>query len=224
MALEPVPFPVETRRPSAVDLVLNTAVSFGFVSGRGAVTSTMSPLPLLAGAVLQAGNFLSQMDIKSGCVRTSVVNVRRMEKLADRIEPRRLNWTELQAPLWQTGSHTIDVSTLQNRNRQSAFLHDVLEGIMSDADPCLDGTGSYERIVVLISQDLQFPAETVMMPLKPAAGRNCRFFYFQLDMGFVSGGDTIRDMFKALRPRVLKFDSPSSFRQATARFLADIAK
>jgi hypothetical protein len=224
MAPEPLPLPVETGRPLAIDLVLNTAVSFGFVSGRGSVTGTASSYPILTGAVLQAGNFLSQMDLKSGCVRTSVVNVRRMEKIADRQESRRLNWEELQAPLWQRGSHTIDVGTLQNRNRQSAFLHEVLDGIMSDADPCSRGAGKSEHVVVFISQDLQFPAETVMMPLRSAAGRDCRLFYFQLNVGFVSGGDTIRDMLKALRPRVLRFDSPNSFRQAVARFLAEIAK
>jgi hypothetical protein len=221
MAQEPARLPVENKRPVSIDLVLNVAGDFRatFGTGRRGVPA-VSPRPSLFNAVLEVGNLLSQLDLKSGCVRTSVVDIRRMQVIVDRQDPSMLDWGQLQEPLWKAGSHTIDVGSLQNRNQQSVFLHDLLERIMSGSGPCSARSDNTEHILALVSQDLSFPAGTILKKLDPDKNKGCRFYFFQLDPAMPSLGDTVYGMLKPLQPRRLRFDSPQTLRQAVARFLA----
>ena len=221
MAQVTAPLPVENKRPVLIDLVLNIAGSFSVTirTGRGSVPEVQTRLSLV-NAVLEAGNVLSQLTLKSGCVRTSVVNIRGMQVIVDRQDPSMLDWGQLQEPIWKAGSHTIDVGSLQNRNQQSAFLHDLLERIMSDYGPCSTRFDNSEHILALVSQDLTFPAGTILRKLDPGKNKDCRFYFFQLDPGMPALGDTVYGMLKPLQPHRLRFDSPQTLRQAVARFLA----
>lgn len=237
--------PVSSARPLRIDVVINFSGNEDSELARAPAAASRR---LDLGRLLKVASVLAQLQVQNGCLRVSGLDITRMQVVFDGVAGSDVDWDKVSEALAKTG-HTVDVGALGSHARTAAFVRDYLMQLLSDPAGCGAGGEPPQRVVVLVSGPLRFPAGSKREHLEPRDVGSCRFYYVRVlavpvvvpvfaplpGFGRGSGGrggrlerpvaadagDDLEGVFKALKPRRLVFGDPIQFRKALAEMIAD---
>ena len=217
---------IDNREPMLVDIVLNvtkrTAVPHPEpppMDGRAYRFETKVP-PVYhfdVGRLLQMGNVLSHMGLKSGCIRVSAIDVLRMKTIVDREDGKTLDWDKFESRIDKFDQNTVDAAVLANKKGPAQFVHKYLDAVSKDTGRCSIATRHY---VVVVSHEVSLPAGAKEERLDAADGERARFYY--LHAGVSDMGDDINAVLKPVDPEKLSFSSPREFRKSFGRLVTEM--
>lgn len=177
---------------------------------------------LHAARVTEISRVISEMHLKSGCIRLSAVDISRQELLVDRAEIREFDWSTVKDALKARERNKIDVHTLAGEKKTPSFLSAYLARMAADPPRCNGPDGrSPMRILIVVSDNFIFPAGTEMVRLMPSkAWTRC----YHLELVPVGGPhwDEMGTVLKPLNPVRLETSTPIGFRKNLARLIGDI--
>jgi hypothetical protein len=169
------------------------------------------------GRLLQIGNVLAHLELKSGCIRVSAIDVMRAKTIVDREDEKKLDWDKFEARIDKFDQNTVDAAVLANKKGPAQFLHKYLDTLSSDSGRCNGVTRHY---VVVVSHEVSLPGGAKEERLGAVNGERARFYYLH---GGVSGmGDDISEILKPVRPERLSFSSPRDFRKSFGRIVIEM--
>jgi hypothetical protein len=169
------------------------------------------------GRLLQIGNVLAHLGLKSGCVRVSAIDVMRAKTIVDREDERKLDWDKFEARIDKFDQNTVDASVLANKKAPAQFLHKYLDAVSNDSAKCNGATRHY---VVVVSHEVSLPGGAKEERLGAVNGERARFYYLH---GGISGmGDDISQILKPVDPERLSFTSPRDFRKSFSRIVTEM--
>lgn len=210
--------PLSTARPVRIEVVLNLSewvdpLMRGKSSGRG----TRADL----GRLMQIASVLSHLGMTDGCIRVSGLDPSRMQVMFDRVDGHKLEWDKVYAAANKVDRNTVDLRTLEARKQSAAFFRYQLLRLVHDPTGCgLSGEDPL-RVMIVVSRDFLFPAGTIVSPVGPGDGGDCRFYYLRADNG-LPVVDDIEKILKPVKPRRFSVRDPLQFRRVLAKMISEI--
>jgi hypothetical protein len=201
--------PVGNTRPLQVDVVLNFSSGDNRRTPQGAAMLYRQN----AGALLQIGSVLSHLGAAGGCVQVHGVDVLRMKKIFEG-EAAGADWKKISHTVYGADRTTVDVATLAGQKQASAWFAGYLRALFA-ANAC----GAGERVVIVVSRDMEFASGTKLERLGEK-DCNCRMFYLEIP-GF-NLLDELWTMLKGAGARHMKAGNPREFREALAEIISEL--
>lgn len=167
------------------------------------------------GRIVQLGNVLAHLELKSGCVRVSAVDVLRMRSVVDRAQQKSLDWDKFEKTITSVDQNTVDARVLRNPKGPAQFMRAYLDAVSADANACGPVVAHY---VIVVSHELPFPSRD--QKVSAASAERARFYYLYNVAGN-AGSDDMGDLLKSAKPVRMPFTSPRDFRKAFARIVSD---
>jgi hypothetical protein len=214
--------PVHNGRPVQVDIVTNVSLSAATDSRRS--EAPQRDYQLNGAALLQISNVLSQLDLKSGCIRLSTLDVRRQKIYLDRQDVRDVDWVELQQAIASANRATIEAKTLAGEKREPAFLAHYLELLTDPPQDCGTNAAPPLHILILVSDAFIFPngAQWTTVNRERIPAELCYHLRVVPEVG--GQWDEIGKVVRPLHPVRFDFSSSSRFRKTLAHVMAGIEK
>ncbi len=212
--------PLSTVRPVRIDLVLNLSEWVDpLLRGRPSGLGTRADL----GRVMQMSAVLSHLAVKDGCVRVSGLDPSRMQLMFDRVDGHELDWDKVYAAVNKVDRNTVDLRTLEARKQSAAFFRYQLLRLIYDTTGCGVGGQDLLRVMIVVSRDFLFPAGSIVSPVHPGDGGDCRFYYLRADRS-LPVVDDIEKILKPFKPRRFSIRDPLQFRRVLAKMISEIQK
>ena len=219
--------PVKNIRSLCIDIVANTSMDWHHerrlgvhysARGQGAawaptVTST---------DILQAASVLSNLGLRKGRVRVTIVDPLWMKTLFDREDAAVFDWQRASQAVEMSDPDTIDIGLLVSKMQASSYLADQLNEILSD-DACAPATESALKIVIVVSTHMVFAKQTVIQQIVPQDPAFVRFFHFRIPKG-VPADDDLCKMLKPANPQTMTVAGGLSFRKELAALISRLEK
>lgn len=244
--------PVDNVRPLQVDVFVN--FSRGEVVGQYVSSDHdfpgydfVVPNPVGPPAMFKIAHVLSQLRLRSGCVRLSAVDILRQQWIVDRRDVKELDWREMRrqvelnynSDLLASGGHVlalagtknqlppvtgakIDARTLAGQRQTPARLAQYLEQLETESSPCATGNDAPLHILVVVSDSFAFPDEIQVSPVDRSRFPEGRVFHLRAMPEGGATWDQIGSILKPLEPLRLDFDNPTQFRTALAHLILDL--
>lgn len=169
------------------------------------------------GRVLQIGNVISHLSLKSGCIRVSAIDALRAKTIVDREDGKKLDWNKFEDRIEKVDQNTVDASVLANKKGPAQFVNKYLDTLSNDSGAC----GSVSRhYVVVVSHEVSLPSGAKDERLASVNGERARFYY--LHGGALGMGDDISEILKPVRPVHLDFSTPKEFRKSFGRLVGEM--
>jgi len=244
--------PVDNVRPLQVDVFVN--LSRGEVVGQYVSSDPdfpgydyVMPNPVGPPAMFKIAHVLSQLHLRSGCVRLSAVDILRQQWIVDRKDVKELDWREMRRQVELnysgdllagggrvlalvgtknqlppvTGAKT-DARTLAGERQTPARLAQYLEQLETESSPCATGDDAPLHILVVVSDSFAFPDEIQVSPVDRSRFPEGRVFHLRALPDGGATWDQIGSILKPLGPVRLDFHSATQFRVAVAHLIVDL--
>jgi len=240
--------PVDNARPLQVDVFMNFSrgeVVEHYVSSDRDYPSYDFVVPNSVGppALLKIAHALSQLHLRSGCVRLSAVDILRQQWIVDRKNVKELDWREMRRQVQlndnagilagegrvlalggminqpPANGAKIDVRTLAEQRQAPARLAEYLEQLETDSSPCATGGPAPLHILVVVSDSFAFPDEIDVSPVDRSRFPEGRAFHLRAMPDGGATWDQIGSILEPLDPLRLNFHSPQQFRRDLARLI-----
>jgi hypothetical protein len=212
--------PVTNNAPLQVDLVANLSLSSATRMRHSEASEWFYQMN--AARVTEISRVISEMDLKSGCMRLSAVDLPRQELFVDRVNTRDFDWSKIKAALQARERSKINVHTLAGEKKTPSFLATYLAKLAADPPNCPMPAGkSPVRVLIVVSANFIFPYGTEMVHLTSSnAWTRC----YHLELVPVAGPhwDEISTLLKPLNPVRLETSTPAGFRKTLARLIRDL--
>jgi hypothetical protein len=216
--------PIQNQRPLRIDIVLNLTgdLQMSVTPGRWRAFRQITVESALMGAV----SALSQLRPATGCVHVSAIDIVHLEMIRDRaVADPQLDWLKVrQALLKNRDQTTVDVRTLDGRNKARIFFRQFLEGVISDNTGCGPDLTKTDRAVIVVSDSLMFPPGTDNESISFPQPSGSRFFHVQIRLNGIAVFDQVGHMLQSLHPRHFGIDDPGDLRKALAGIISDLEK
>ncbi len=214
--------PVSNGLPVQVDIVANIALS-AVTRGRHSEAPEWF-YTANAANVIEVSRALSEMDLKSGCILLSTLDISRQEVLFDRVNTGDFDWSKVGAALRARERNKIDVHTLAGEKKTSAFLVAYLTKLAESQPVCRTPEGRTPvRVLIVVSDNFLFPSGTETARLRPTKAWD-RSYYVELVPVAGPRWDEIGALLKPLNPLKLETPTPIRFRAALAKLVQDIER
>jgi hypothetical protein len=178
---------------------------------------TVPTYHLDVGRVLQIGNVISHIGLKSGCVRVSAIDTMRMKTILNSTDEKKLDWDKFEAGVEKFDQNTVDAAVLANKKGPAQFFNKYLDNLSSASTACGPVSRHY---VVVVSHELSLPSGAKDARLESVNGERARFYY--VHAGISGVGDDISEILKPVKPERLGFANPREFRKSFARLVSDL--
>src|SRR5215471_6609614 len=170
--------PVANDAPLEVDVVANLSLSDSANSRHSEAPQWMYQIN--AATVTEISRVLSEMDLKSGCVRLSALDIPRQELIADREDTRDFDWSRIQTAMEAQQRTKINVHTLAGAKKTPSFLATYLNQLADDPPQCkLPDEKTPVRVLIVVSDAFTFPYGTEMAHARPSNAW-ARCYYMEL--------------------------------------------
>ena len=116
--------------------------------------------------ILQVASVLSNLGLRKGRVRVSIVDPLWMKTLFNREDAAVFDWQRASQVVEMRDPDTIDIGLLVSKMQASAYLGDKLHEILRD-DACAAGTESPLKIVIVVSTHMVFAKQTTIRQIVP---------------------------------------------------------
>jgi hypothetical protein len=216
----PLILPVNNDSAVQVDILANLSLSDTTRLRRSEASEFVYQIH--AARVTEISRVISQMNLKSGCIRLSAVDISRQELLVDRAEIRAFDWSSIKEALQARERNKIDVHTLAGEKKTPSFLSAYVAKLAADPPGCNPlGGRSAVRVLIVVSDNFSFPTGTEMVRLPPS---NVWARCYHLELVPVAGPhwDQMSSLLKPLNPVRLETATPIGFRKTLARLINDI--
>ena len=213
--------PVATTRPVLVDVVAN--VSLSEVTNLRYSEAPEWRYQINAATLLQVAHVFSQMDLRSGCIRLSMVDLRRQKIFVDHVEVHALDWAAIRHDLETLNRNKIEVNALAGQKQEPAFLARYLEGLWTEPVSCQVSGSPPEHVLVLISDAFVFPDGARMTSVESGQMPDREVYYLRLVPVVGPRWDEIRSVLKPVQPVQFDIANSGEFRKVLAHLLGGIA-
>ena len=215
--------PVPTRRPVRVEILVNFTPSVEFEGRKQAHERNAS---IMLGML----KVVSQLEFPNGAVRVTALDLLHRRILFEQEDVRELDWTRLRDALEQANPLRVSVNDLEERHRNAAFFRQVLQSRLQPprldratrsaarSDPAAEPV----RVILILSSPLVFPEHSDLDPLPAVEDGDCRVYHLQYRLTPWNVWDQLRRVLREYKPTSFQLESPSEFRRALARILADL--
>lgn len=219
--------PVDNVRPLQVDVFVNFS--------RGKVVEQYSdfpdpfysfvvPNPVGPPALFKIGHVLSQLHLRSGCVRLSAVELLRWQLMVDRKDVKELDWSEIRRQVEALELNQIDARVLAGERQMPARLAHYLEQLEAEPSPCATGGPPPLHILIVVSDSFAFPDKIEVSPVDRERFPEGRVFHLRATPDGGAAWDQIGSILKPLDAVRLDFYNPTQFRIALAHLIVDLGQ
>lgn len=212
--------PVATTRPVIVDVVAN--VSLSEVTNLRHSEAPEWSYQINAATLLQAGHVLSQLDLKNGCIRLSMIDLRRQKIFVDHEEVPALDWAKIRHKLETLNRNKIDVAALAGQKQEPAFLAHYLEGLWTAPYGCQLSGPQPTHVLVMISDAFVFPNGARMTTVDPLRMPGSEAYYVRLVPVVGGRWDEIKSVLNSVRPVQFDIANSREFRKVLAHLMASM--
>jgi len=212
--------PVGNVRPVQVDIVAN--VSLSTATDRQSSEAPDWEYQLNGATVLQVSNVLSQLKLKTGCVRVSALDVRRQKIFADHEDARSLDWPGLRQAIVGVNRNKIEADTLAGQKHEPAFFAHYLEQLSTAPSPCQTDGHVPVHVLIVVSDAFIFPDGAEMTTVRPELIPRGLCYHLRLVPVAGVRWDHIAKVVKPLRPKKFEFSDSARFRKTVAELIAAI--
>ncbi len=215
--------PVPTRRPVRVEILVNCTPSVEFEGRRQAHERNVS---IMLGML----KVVSQLELPNGSVRVTALDLLHRSIIFEQDNVRELDWTRLRDALAQASPLRVSVKDLEERHRNAAFFRQVLQSRLQPpprdratrsaarSDPAAEPL----RVILILCSPLLFPERSDLDPLPAVEGGDCRVYHLQYRITPWNLWDELHRVLREFQPTSFQLETPSDFRRALARILADL--
>ena len=178
---------------------------------------------------------LSQIDVRNGTLRVTMLDLLRRVVAFDQPELGELGWPILRKALERSDPGSVSIKTLQGLEQRPEFLRQVLNRWLSgrsgensppvsppDASmPPAAGSEQPVRVLIVLSDPVYLSEWKRPPKVTTPANCNCRVYYIPL---WQPAYDELREMLNPVRPHVFPADSPLKGRKALAAILEELRR
>ena len=228
--------PLESRRPLHVELIVNASpvrTQEGLHSGPANNRYLYELLPAL--------KVMSQLKVRNGDLRTSLLDLTRREVVFEQTRPGELSWMRLRRGLGQADPNKIDVRALEHREQNAQFFVEQIRQRILDPAASAEPSAAPLRVAIVLSGPMGFDSGEDTRPIALEGAPECKIYYFRhhlipppqlpllrarrnLPARIPEPLDALVNLIKPLRPRVFDIYNPDQFRKALGAMLEDIAR
>jgi hypothetical protein len=209
--------PVANSRPLCVDIVVNTSADYKNYWRRSAWGFDYRVNAL---RMLQVASVLSHLQLRSGCVRISILDAFQMKTLFDREDAADFDWQHASEVIAKQNRTTIQADLLDPQMQPAAFLQNALQRISDDA-LCSTGNEPAAKIVIVVSREQIFPKPKNIPPVMLQNPDSIRYFYFCVTEWSYADDDLIK-ILKPTNPRRFSILTSLAFRTALAELISGL--
>jgi len=214
--------PVGNETPLEVDVVANLSLSDTANSRHSQAPDWMYQIN--AATVTEISRVLAEMNLKSGCIRLTALDIPRQEFFADREYTHNFDWSRIRRAMEARQRSKIDVHVLAAEKKTPSFLSTYLSLLANDPPACTtpDG-GPPVRVLILISDAFSFPYGTEMVRARPSNAWT-RCYYMELVPEVGPHWDQINNVLKPLNPVRVEVSTPAGFRRVLGQLVHALEK
>ncbi len=169
--------PVRTERPVRIEVLVNESPSEA--SGGRVGQATRRSM----GTLIPALKLISQMEVSSGSLNVTMLDIERRKVSFAQEEVRTLDWTSLLTALGETNPNLIDVHALENHEQNAQFfvseVRKRLEGTETNGDVPLGLSADPARVLIVLSGPMAFPKGQDLHPIEAKPEPGSHVFYIR---------------------------------------------
>jgi hypothetical protein len=235
--------PVETQRPVRVELLVN-----------GSRTEQMTrPFSggsrLSASALIPAINVISQIRLSKGALNLAMLDLERQRVGFEQKAIREVDWTKLLATLSENNPNTIDVKSLEHREKNAQFFVSEIRRRVQASE------GAEPLHVLIVLSGMMAFDKADLTPIQAGPDPNCKVFYIRYRSithlpsrlgpffptaeanrppsrrrvpvsqdSVLQPRDDLFGLIKPLNPQLFDVANPAEFRKALANIMSEIAQ
>ena len=235
--------PAETRRPVQIAVMVNLTPSERLSHSQQVPERNL-------GALLPALKVISQMAVRNGSLSVALLDLARRRVTFHQEDIHNLDWPALRDSLKEADAGTIDVKSLEDRHHKVEFFEAQVRGrIRPVAKEKSSGAAAPARVLIVLSNPVEFESGEDLQPIRLAPESDCRVFYIRYHPHIVPPAvpppalargrrqrpglpppairetqiDQLAPTLKPLGPQLFDVETPEQFRKALATTLAGIS-
>jgi hypothetical protein len=168
--------PVRTERPVRIEVLVNESPS---EASRRVSQATRRNM----GMLIPALKLISQMEVSSGSLNVTMLDIERRKVSFAQEEVRTLDWARLLTALGETNPNLIDVHALENHEQNAQFfvseVRKRLEGTETNGDVPLGLSAEPARVLIVLSGPMAFPKGQDLHPIEAKPEPGSHVFYIR---------------------------------------------
>ena len=212
--------PVANDVPLEVDVVANLSLSNATNARHSEAPDWMYQIN--AATVTEISRVLSELDLNSGCIRLSALDIPRQELFVDRQDTRNFDWSKIKTAMEAGQRSKIDVHVLASEKKLPSFLGNFLGQLADDPPSCQTPPGkSPIRILIVVSDAFIFPNGTEMTRAHPSNAW-ARSYHLELVPAVGPHWDEINNVLKPLNPARVEVSTPAAFRRVLVELIHEL--
>jgi hypothetical protein len=166
--------------------------------------------------MLAVTSLLSQLQLASGDISVSAVDVVNQHTAFEQNAFRELDWTSLAAQFNRFASdQVIALPALESLKKRSSFLRELMEQRLAGSD-------ERARVLILITGSLNFERGSDLSAMKVEGDCNCRVYHLRLRLNTNDAFDQVERLIKPLRPKTFDIESSEDFREVLGEIVHDL--
>jgi hypothetical protein len=163
---------------------------------------------------------LSQMEMASGTISVTGLDLVRRQILFQQHDFKSINWSSLMGAMKKAVSPDISAGALQGSKNNGAFFRDFL-GRQIGGGPA---EGGPLRVFIVVTSSTLFESGADLRPIQIEGDCRCRVYYLRFRLNANDVFDQLEKFMKPLRPRTFNLVSARDLRKAIAEIVEEMEK
>jgi hypothetical protein len=163
---------------------------------------------------------LSQMEIASGTISITGLDLVRRQVLFQQQDFKSIDWNSLMDAMKKAQSPNISAGALQGSKNNGAFFRDFLDRQIG-SDPA---EGGPLRVFIVVTSSTLFESGADLRPIQIEGDCRCRVFYLRFRLNVNDVFDELEKFMKPLHPRTFNLLSARDLRKAIAEIVEEMEK
>lgn len=163
---------------------------------------------------------LSQMEIASGTISITGLDLVRRQVLFQQHDAKSIDWTSLAEAVKKAQSPDISAGALQGSKNNGAFFRDFLDQQIGNGP----AEGGPLRVFIVVTSSTLFESGADLRPIQVEGNCRCRVFYLRFRVNLNDVFDQLDKFMKPLHPRTFNLVSARDLRKAIAEIVEEMEK
>ncbi|MBI3477022.1 MAG: hypothetical protein HY010_14920 [Acidobacteria bacterium] len=185
----------------------------------------VNPMSYLS-ELVPISNVLSQMRLKSGCVRASALDLFSRIVLPDRQDARTVDWAMVAKamPPYPISPYANDAKVLIGESQEPAFFVHSLEQLSDTSKACQIADPAPLHVLIIVSESYHFVQRAERLRVNPSRLPGVLCYNLRHRADAVFGWEELSKVIEPLHPVTLTVSNPLQFRKALANLIAGIER
>jgi hypothetical protein len=163
---------------------------------------------------------LSQMEMASGTISVTGLDLVRRQILFQQHDFKSINWSSLMGAMKKAVSPDISAGALQGSKNNGAFFRDFLDRQIGGGP----AEGGPLRVFIVVTSSTLFESGADLRPIQIEGDCRCRVYYLRFRLNANDVFDQLEKFMKPLRPRTFNLVSARDLRKAIAEIVEEMEK